>query len=94
MPVAGTHPDAQQANAIVFAACAHEYPNATLLDIVGELYPAPAGRTIFTSRIVEHCQTAGFTIKPDKVSCDDADTLGAVSASIVANAAAAAVRTA
>jgi hypothetical protein len=97
MPLPGTHPDAQQANAIVFASCALEHPIATLLQTVGALYPTPGARTIFTSRIVQNCQTAGFTITPDKVPSGDTDTLGALSASIVANAkapAAPAVRTA
>jgi hypothetical protein len=91
-PSPGSHPDARQANDIVFASCLPEFPNATLLHIIGELFPSPGERTILISRIVQHSQTAGFEISVDKVPCGDTDTLGAVSASIVANAAAPAVR--
>jgi hypothetical protein len=93
-PAAGTHPDAQQANAIVFASCVPEHPTATLLNTIGALYPSPGERTIFGSRIVQNTRTAGFDITPDKFPCGDSDTLGDVAASIVANAAAPAVRTA
>jgi len=82
----GNHPDRQQANSIVLAACAPEYPNATLIDTVGTLYATPGERVIFISRIVQYTGAAGFTLQPGVIPTGETNTLSDVSASIAANA--------
>jgi hypothetical protein len=85
-PQPGTHPNAGEANAIVFASCEPEFPNATLIDTVGKLYPLASERAIFVDRIVKNTKTAGYAIVPPKVPVGDTDTLGDVSGAVVENA--------
>jgi hypothetical protein len=80
--------DTAQANAIVLACCAGEFPNATLSDTVGRLYPSQDLRSNFFKCIVEKAKAAGFAIDPTKVPVSDADTLATVSASLLASTAA------
>jgi hypothetical protein len=86
MALPGTHPEPQQANAIVLAAVAPEYPNATLLNTVGSLFPTAGARALFVSRIVQNLAASGFSIQPGQIPVDEGSTLQAISAFIVNNA--------
>ena len=88
VPLVGQHPTTGQANAIVLKSVAPEFPNATLSDAVGSLYPLQSERVIFVSRVVSNTAAAGFKIQPAKVPSGDTDSLGGVSAAVVANASA------
>jgi hypothetical protein len=80
------HPTVQQANEIALKACAPEFPNATLTDTVGSLYPLVSARSIFAGRVATNAKAMGFTLDAGQVPTGDTNTLGDVSAAILTNA--------
>jgi hypothetical protein len=85
-PAKGAHPTVGVANHIVLTSCNEEFPNATLLDTIGNLYPLASQRAIFVDRVVKNTKTAGFVIEATKVPTGDGDSLQTVSDAVVQNA--------